>query len=282
MHLFPMNSIAPPLCYYGAKIRGIKQLLQYLPRGVDEIVSPFFGGGSFELAMTGRGIRVYGYDAFPPLVNFWRHLLTNPDGLIPHIKHYVNQFHKGEIDPKSDIFHELSDEERAAMFLVANNLSFNKMFFRCQAIPRFEMNAEGAPVAVSVRDGISGYRLVKYERIIGFHNPLISVELADFRDSLDKHPKMFVYADPPYPEASPGYGDSPEYHEDFPHPVLADILRTRDKWMLSYNDTETVRTLYSPSDFVYKFPKWSLSSRKIAATHNCNEVIILPKKWSIP
>ena len=68
-----------PLRYFGGKSRGVPALMQFVPQDDTEVVSPFVGGASLELALTGRGIRVFGYDEFPPVVNFWQCMLCSPD-----------------------------------------------------------------------------------------------------------------------------------------------------------------------------------------------------------
>ena len=272
-HLFPVVSVKPPIFYFGGKSRAVPHLLPFIPAGVTEIVSPFIGGGSLELALTARGVRVHGYDAFPPLVAFWQELLTDPDALIPHIKRFVRQFLDGELLATDDVLAGLTTRtECGAMFVAKTGVSFNKMF-RGSSIPPFLINEHGEPIhGFSSRKNA---RKIRFDRIRGFQNALISVGCADFKESLARHPDLFAYLDPPYPESSRGYGGSPEFHEKFPHEDLVEILRTRQNWMMSYNNCETVRALYPPSDFRYDYPKWRLSSRN-RATEGCNEVIIRP------
>jgi DNA adenine methylase len=67
-----------PLRYPGGKSRATKVITDLIPEDVTELISPFLGGGSVELACTARGIKVQGYDTFKPLVAFWKLLLTDP------------------------------------------------------------------------------------------------------------------------------------------------------------------------------------------------------------
>jgi DNA adenine methylase len=77
------------LRYPGGKSRAISQLQRFVPETITEICSPFFGGGSFEIHLANRGVIVNGYDAFPPLVTFWQHALSNPEELAAEIeRHY--------------------------------------------------------------------------------------------------------------------------------------------------------------------------------------------------
>ena len=250
--------------------------MPFIPDDVTEIVSPFIGGGSFELALTGRGIRVYGYDAFQPLVTFWQELLKNSDALIPYIKQFVYQFYKKERDPSKDIFESLTtNTEYAAMFVVKNALTFNKKYRQNSFMP-FYLNKEGEPILIRYTRAPS--KAINYKKFCRFSNYLLSVEKADFRESLTKHAKTFAYLDPPYPESAVAYGDGPEYHEKFPHKELADILYERNNWILSYNNTDKVKALYPVNKFRYNYLKYQLSTKRDKNPEACNEVLIQPKE----
>ena len=69
-----------PLRYPGGKTRAVKQILEWIPPDCEEFCSPFFGGGSVEIAYAKANpeCKVYGYDAYTPIVWFWQALLTNP------------------------------------------------------------------------------------------------------------------------------------------------------------------------------------------------------------
>ena len=54
-----------PLRYAGGKTRAIKLILQHIPDIKSKrIISPFFGGGSFELYMSRNGYEIIGFDIF--------------------------------------------------------------------------------------------------------------------------------------------------------------------------------------------------------------------------
>ena len=72
-----------PLRYPGGKTRAIKHLLPHIPEG--DICSPFLGGGSLELLLA-EDRKVYAYDAFYPLYNFWNCLLTDRDQLVTEVR----------------------------------------------------------------------------------------------------------------------------------------------------------------------------------------------------
>ena len=278
--LFNLNSHKSPIRYFGAKTKARRILASYLPRGVTEVVSPFLGGGAFELDLTGRGIRVHASDLFPPLVNLWKILLTHPHelcdavrGLMEYVRHENWRTTVVEFARQSNECEILN----AAQYLIVYNISFNNIGgARRITCSHFHVNDEGVPVKKGT-DGRRDY-LINYENIKGFKNDLLSVECLEFQDALANHPNLFTYCDPPYPEATPAYGDGPEYHEEFDHEGLAEILHSRDNWLLSYNNCDTVKSLYPPSEFHYDYPKWSLASKKARRSEESNEVLIMPKK----
>ena len=79
-----------PLRYAGGKTKAIGMILHNLPPlRTKKIVSPFFGGGSFELCLTQElNYEVIGYDIFGMLVNFWNVLMHKKDEFIKELKKF--------------------------------------------------------------------------------------------------------------------------------------------------------------------------------------------------
>lgn len=50
--------------------------------------SPFVGGGSIGWILAKIGTKVYGYDAFKPLVIFWQMLLKDASALAEKVREY--------------------------------------------------------------------------------------------------------------------------------------------------------------------------------------------------
>ena len=74
-----------PLRYPGGKSRAVKHILPYIPEDISRLCSPFFGGGSVELAVASRGTEVIGYDKLVPLVWFWQALCGDNDKLADEV-----------------------------------------------------------------------------------------------------------------------------------------------------------------------------------------------------
>lgn len=247
-----------PLRYPGGKSRAVKTILEFIPSGVNELVSPFFGGGSIELACAARGMRVHGYDSFQPLVAFWQLLLADPDRLadlvqahFPLTRDRFYQLQKAHKDEAS--------EDQGVMFFVLNRASFSGT------------TLSGGCSEQSLRDRFTASsidRLRQFKTFDAIKN--LSVQSADFQDSLARHPNTFLYLDPPYMIESVLYGRQGSTHRGFNHQQLADILRSRQGWILSYNACPEIEALYSGFEFIY--PQWSygMSSHK-----SSKEILIL-------
>src|SRR5215470_7064205 len=118
-------STRSPLRYPGGKTRGVAFIAQFFPENIDNMVSPFFGGGSVELFIASKGIKVFGYDIFSPLVEFWQCLLSQPDDLADEVEKFFPL-------PKEK-FYELQEIQtkfarklsRAAVYYVLNRSSFS-------------------------------------------------------------------------------------------------------------------------------------------------------------
>jgi len=78
-----------PLRYAGGKSLAVGHVIEHLPRKIDGLVSPFFGGGSVEIACAKElGLPVQGYDVFDILVNYWRVQCRAPLKLAERIAQY--------------------------------------------------------------------------------------------------------------------------------------------------------------------------------------------------
>ena len=123
------------------------------------------------------------------------------------------------------------------------------------------------------------------------------VEQGDFKDSISKHPDTFLYCDPPYmlgKEYIPAhddkdgnhvagywlnretlYGTDGDLHEGFDHQGLHEILTQRSGWVLSYNDCEEIRDLYS--SYEIREAEWAYGMKNIGGKKmgKSSEILII-------
>ena len=257
---FPLSNIPrirSPINYPGGKFYGAPQIIRQFPHGIDTLVSPFLGGGAIELSCAAMGIRVYGYDAFEPLVNFWQcaiedgrrlaELVENsyPNSTLSEFYRLRNQL---MLSPSMDKW------ECAAVYFALNRVSWaGKVFagFRNPANTKAQSRERSI---LELRDFSTD----------------MTVTLSDFNDSIRKHPNEFLYLDPPYPTGLDFYGfQGGAMHRRFNHRALAKLLHSRGNWILSYNNCELVKELYAGYEMIE--PRWQQS---LMPKHKSNEVLI--------
>lgn len=240
-----------PLRYPGGKSRAVKKIMPLL-RG-KELLSPFIGGASIEIACANNGKLVYGYDCYLPLVNFWRCALETPKDVADIAEKYLPMSKEKFYELQRDIGNMESPVDMAAAFYAVNRCSFS-----------------GTTQSGGMSPGHPRFNNSAIDRLKNFACPNLSVQMSDFKDSLAAHPKMFAYLDPPYAlgSASVLYGNHGNTHRNFDHVGLAEILSSRGDWVLSYNDCEFVRDTYSSHrietiSFSYGMNKTKISSEVI-------------------
>lgn len=246
--------IKSPLRYPGGKSRAVKLITSLLPQGITELVSPFFGGGSIEINCASKGIRVYGYDCFKPLVAFWKLLLNDPERLATQVqKHYP--LSREQFYALQKLHRDEETEEQAILFFVLNRASFSGT------------TLSGGCSEESVR---LRFTQSSIDRLTSFQVNHLNVEFADFHNSLDCHPQAFLYLDPPYMIKSTLYGNKGSAHRGFDHIGLFEKLKHRSGWILSYNNCEQVQELYKDFKIIYPNWKYGMSNDKTS-----KEVLIL-------
>lgn len=227
-----------PIIYVGGKSFAVDYILSLVPQGRD-IMSPFVGGGSIELALSCRGQAVSAYDAFRPLVLFWQGVTEHGGAAVAQVSGPIIDDVTG-LDALKKVrnqIRELASQQQpdtllcAALYHVVNVCSFSGTGFASGFSKR--------------RKEQSSYS-VRYMDI--FRMPdLLDVRLGHFRDSIPQHKGDFIYADPPYDlKTNNLYGYSGQLHKEFSHEEFAQVLLSHTGgFILSYNDTPRIRALYS-------------------------------------
>lgn len=241
------------LRYPGGKFRAAKTIINLMPKTTTKLCSPFLGGGSIELACARNNIKVFGYDIFSPLIEFWQCLMSNPVKLANIVEKYHPLSKSKFYNLQKTQNKSKSKYERAGIFYVLNRSSFS-----------------GSTLSGGMSPGHARFNKAAINRIRSFRIENFTVQKLDFRDSLPKHQDAFVYLDPPYMIAHKLYGVKGNTHKNFDHEELAKILKNRDNWILSYNNSESVHKLYSEYTFYYPDWKYGMSSEK-----KSSEVLIL-------
>lgn len=243
-----------PLRYPGGKNRAIKSIISLIPENETNLCSPFLGGASIELACTTR-MTVYGSDIFEPLTDFWNSLLNNKEKLIEIVKTYFPLEKKDFYTLQKKLIHIKDPIERGAAFYVLNRSSFS-----------------GTTMSGGMSPGHPRFTPSSIDRLKNFNAENFYVENLDYKEAINKNKEAFLYLDPPYLNGQALYGIKGNTHKDFDHGELATILQNKERWIMSYNDCEEIRTLYCNFTIISLEWVYGMSKNK-----NSNEILILSK-----
>jgi DNA adenine methylase len=245
--------LGTPLRYAGGKTLAVGHVVNLLPDKINRVVSPFFGGGSVEIAIAKElDVEVIGYDIFDVLINYWHHQITQPKELAKRIAKFKPT--KEEYARVREIMKNhwkgtkrLSGLELAAIYYFNHNYSYGPHFLGSQSSVYLQPERHKTTV----------------EKVGNFDAKKIKVFCDSFEKIIPKHKKDFLYCDPPY------YldGDSkmfvgmyphrnfPIHHKGFDHEKLRDLLKShKGGFILSYNDCSTIREWYKEFDMIT--PSW--------------------------
>ena len=242
-----------PIRYAGGKTLAVGHVVELLPKNIKKVVSPFFGGGSIEIALTKKlGMQVIGYDIFDILCNYWKFQIEKPDVLYKRLK---------KLKPNKSTFEKIRlilnkvwkkqtklDPLTLAIYYVYNfNLSYGPGFMGWTSDIYLNKNKYNKMI----------------EKIRDFKPGNLKVKCDDFQNVIKKHKNDFLYCDPPYYIGKRSkmfkgiypMRNIPVHHRGFQHEKLRDLLmKHKGGFILSYNDCPTIRKYYKR----YKqfFPSW--------------------------
>jgi DNA adenine methylase len=251
-----------PLRYPGGKTRAIAILKHYAEREYPsrkQLLSPFLGGGSFELSCLDLGYTVFANDLFRPLYVFWSVLKENHPQLQNAVSNALPITKEAFANLRSTIMTLDSPLEIASSYFIVNRCSFSGATF-CGG---FSQQASEKRLTTS-----------SIERLGKVNLSNMTLSNLDAVEFLKQHPETgdtVIYADPPYYISTYIYGKDGDMHEGFDHKGFAEYIRTRKDWILSYNDCEYIRQLYSGCRI--QSEKWSYGMN---ASKPSTEIIILP------
>jgi DNA adenine methylase len=259
-----------PLRYPGGKTRACKILDEIVSQqfdisDFDRIISPFFGGGSFEFHMQNKyHLKIIANDKFTPLSNFWLTCKLNKAQLVQELEKKIDRISKTEfLEYRDKIMGESQQLEQSLMYFIINRCSFSGATLS----GGFSQDASKNRFTWSSTQKISQLELQEFE--------IENLDFTDFLAQLGESPRDLLFLDPPYylESSSNLYGKSGDMHEGFPHEVLFRVVETRSNWIMTYNNCEYIRELYK--DFRIIPAEWSYGMNK---TKKSSEIVIIGRR----
>jgi len=242
-----------PIRYAGGKSLAVGYIVELLPENIKRVVSPFFGGGSIEIALSKKlDIEVIGYDIFDILCNYWKFQIEKPSILYKRLR---------ELKPNKKTF------ERIRLILNdvwKKKIRLDPLTLAVYYVYNFNLSYGPGFMGWSSKIYLNDKRYKRMiENIRDFDPKNLKVECADFQEVIKKYPNDFIYCDPPYyigKDSKMFKGiypmrNIPVHHNGFPHETLRDLLKNHNGgFILSYNNCPTIREYYK--EFQQFFPSW--------------------------
>jgi DNA adenine methylase len=257
-----------PLRYPGGKTRACKIIDDIILEHFDitcfeTIVSPFFGGGSFEFYLQNKyGLNLIVNDKFTPLYNFWKQVKLNKTILCEELRKIKTVSKEQFSDYRNTIMY-LNDDilQQSIQYFILNRCSFSGStlsggFSKEASTKRF------TPSSIN-----------KIEALDFTHIEIYNNDFYDFINNFTTS-KTFIFLDPPYylEKKSKLYGNNGDMHEGFNHELLFDLLNIKKNWILTYNNCEYIRNMYK--NYMIIDVKWSYGMN---TSKSSTEIIIISK-----
>jgi DNA adenine methylase len=266
-----INNVSP-LRYPGGKTRACAiihdvVLQNFNITDFDTVVSPFFGGGSFEFYLQNRyGFKLIVNDKFRPLYNFWNQVKVNKNILCEELRK-INSVSKQQFTDYRNSIMSLNDDmlQQSIQYFIINRCSFSGS----------TLSGGFSEEASQKRFTLSSIR--KIESLDFTDIELFNHDFYDFItgvDTLHSRNKSLLFVDPPYylERKSKLYGNKGDMHEGFDHKLLFDLLNTKKNWILTYNNCEYIKNMYR--NYIIIDANWSygMNTSKVSS-----EIIIISK-----
>jgi DNA adenine methylase len=261
------NNISP-LRYPGGKTRACKVIDKIYNEhfdinNYDTLLSPFFGGGSFEFYFQNNyKTKLIVNDKFTPLYNFWKQIKIDKHALCSELKKITNVTKEDFIRYRNSIL-SLNDNtlEQSISYFIINRCSFS-----------------GATLSggFSKEASLKRYTQSSIDRIESLNLSDTIIYNLDFEQFITENfnEKTLMFIDPPYylDKKSKLYGTNGDLHEHFDHERLFAVLKNKKNWLLTYNNCQYIRDLYN--DYLIIDVEWTYSMNK---NKESSEIIIISK-----
>ena len=255
-----------PLRYPGGKTRACKKLEVILNKkynidNFNNVISPFFGGGSFEFYIQNNyNLNIIANDKFKPLYTFWNTCKNNKENLCNELNKYLSNIQKEDfIHLRAEIVNENDELKQSVMYFIINRCSFSGATLS----GGFSLEASQKRFTQSSIDRVNNLNLTKFN--------IFNLDFEEFINNNDDE-NNFIFLDPPYylEKKSKLYGNNGDMHESFDHTKLYNCISRKKNWLMTYNNCDFIKNLYK--DFEIIETSWSYGMNK---DKKSSEIVII-------
>jgi DNA adenine methylase len=248
-------------------------------------VEPFFGSGAIGFRLLDNNLinNIWINDLDNGIASIWNTILYDKDSLIRIINNYepkVEDFYnfKEKLLSKNNCT-SWTDLEYAFMKIAIHQMSFSGLGSMAGSPigGKNQLGKDGSPKKYTVDCRWSPKTLEKninrcYEYLSKsniLHGKCTSLHYDKVLSSCDD--ESYIYLDPPYYEI----GNSLYQHsfDTREHIRLANMLKEKENWLLSYDNSDFIRNLYKWANIEEVKIKYTITNN----TNNCQELLISPK-----
>jgi len=259
-----------PLRYPGGKTRACKTLDKVLCTHFDlslfkDIMSPFFGGGSFEFYIQNKyNLNIVANDKFTPLYSFWKSCKMNKEYLCKTLFEKIGSIEKKDFKQLRDqIMEEASYVYQGVMYFIINRCSFSGS------------TLSGGFSLESSKNRFTETSVNRIKNLNLSHFEIYNLDFQEFLNTKTSGESSLVFLDPPYylEKKSKLYGKNGDMHEHFDHGKLFRCLQDQKNWLMTYNNCPYIKELYK--EFIIIETGWTYGMNK---TKLSSEIVIIGKK----
>lgn len=256
-----------PLRYPGGKTRACKKLDAILKEhfnigDFNNIVSPFFGGGSFEFHVQNNyQLHIIANDKFTPLYTFWNTCKLHKENICKELTTKLDMIDKEEFTRlREKIMDETNEVNQSIMYFIINRCSFSGATLS----GGFSLDASKNRFTKSSIDRINQLDLTYFD--------IYNLDFEEFINNNNQDNRNLIFLDPPYylEKASKLYGNNGDMHDTFEHVKLYNCLSKQKNWFMTYNNCEYIKDLYK--DFKIIETTWSYGMNK---SKESSEIVII-------
>lgn len=258
--VIPKPSSSQPislLTYPGSKSKFVENFAKYLIHGPNSknniVISPFVGGGSYEVYLARKGYEVHAGDYNKMIVNFHEcvksqkfMLMNEIFNLSPVNKTKFTKYRNYLLKyTKNPDLYNIPNIKISARYFIVNKTSFNGLGRNSSQYKIDHYNSGLKNIMLRL------YHFQMPKNIYFYHQDFSkSIKLAK---NHGKRSKVHLFLDPPYDVEMTHYGLT-HAKEQFDHDELSNLINKLNNrnynWVMTYNDTPYIRKLYKHSKIV--------------------------------